>query len=87
MCCPVSILTAVCTHFPGRQVRLRSVRVKHVDILVKQQLYKLGRVEKFALAVEDAGGLLRRVHHSTCSQRENHHKGVLGEEEKKYIGI
>lgn len=66
-------------------MRLRGVRVKHVDVLVKQHLYKLGRVEELALAVEDAGGLLGRVHHSARSQREHHYEHVLWEEEKKIL--
>lgn len=50
---------------------------------MKQQLYELGRVEELALAVEDAGGLLRGVHHSARNQREHRHERVLGEEKIK----
>lgn len=62
---------------PGRQVQLSRVWVEHVDILVKEQLHKLGRLKELPLAAEDAGRLLRRVHHATARQGENHYEGVL----------
>lgn len=62
---------------PGRQMRLSRVRVENVDILVEEQLHKLGRLQELPLAAKDAGSLLRRVQHAAARQRENHHEGVL----------
>ncbi len=70
-------LTAVCAHVPGRQLRLRRVRVKHIDVLMVQQLYELGRFQKLPLAVKHTGGLFGRVNHLPGGQREDHHKRVL----------
>lgn len=62
---------------PGWQVQLSCVRVEHVDVLVEEQLHKLGRLQELPLAAEDAGSLLRRVHDAAARQREDHHEGVL----------
>lgn len=62
---------------PGRQVRLSRVRVEDVNVLVEEQLHKLGRLQELPLAAKDAGSLLRRVQHAAARQGENHHEGVL----------
>lgn len=62
---------------PGRQVQLSRVRVEHVDVLVEEELHELGRLQELPLAAEDAGSLLRGVHHAAARQREDHHEGVL----------
>ena len=35
---------------PGRQVRLSRVRVEDINILVEEQIHKLGRLQELALA-------------------------------------
>lgn len=62
---------------PGWQMRLSRVRVEDVDVLVKEQLHELGRLQELPLAAQDAGSLLGRVQHSAAQERENHHEGVL----------
>lgn len=56
---------------------LSRVRVEDVDVLVKEQLDKLGRLQVLPLAAQQAGSLLRRVQHAAARQRENHQEGVL----------
>lgn len=58
-------------------MQLSRVRVEHVDVLVEEELHELGRLQELPLAAEDAGSLLRRVHHAAARQREDHHEGVL----------
>lgn len=62
---------------PGREVRLCRVRVEDINILVEEQLHKLGRFQEFPLAAKDAGSLFWRVQHPAARQGENHHEGVL----------
>lgn len=62
---------------PGWQMQLSRVRVEDINILVEEQLHKLGRLQELLLAAQDAGSLLRRVHHAATRQRENHNEGVL----------
>lgn len=62
---------------PGWQMRLSCVRVEDINILVEEQLHKLGRLQELPLAAQDAGSLLRSVQHAAARQRENHDEGVL----------
>lgn len=66
-------------------MQLSRVRVEHVDVLVEEELNKLGRLQELPLTAEDAGSLLRHVHHTAAGQREDHHKRVL-QKEKSHTG-
>ncbi len=68
-------LTAVRAHVPGQQ--LSCVRVKHIHVLMVQQLHELGRFQKLPLAVKHTGGLFGRVNQLPRGQREDHHNRVL----------
>lgn len=64
-------------HAPGGQPVGCGKAVEHADVLWRQELHKLGVLERVSFAVEYGRGLVWNVHYPPCAERHGHRKDVL----------